>query len=168
MADADALGARRLLGGASMRGAALADLAERLGWSRETFGRRLSALRRSGAGEVVHVYHPEAAGLPLQRMTDVRLRAHDAATAAAFEAWCHTEPAIKHAWAVAGRWDYHLCSYHDGPQAADVWSRRLTERAEVLACAGRDVRVLFGHGLAGAPVFTRAPRLAPVGGAGHL
>lgn len=138
-----------------MRGDHVLGLAGVLGWTAEVVNRRLSGLRGAGFGCSAGVVRPGLSGRPLHMLTYVSLRSLAPNARRSFEAWCVDDAAVAQAVMMAGPFDYALWSWHVDERAATAWRRGVELRPEVARCDSRPVKVLFGHTLDGAPVFSR-------------
>lgn len=86
-----------------------AELARRVGTSAATCWRRLQALEAAGIlGPAVRLVAPRALGQTMEAWCNVRLRAQDERSRAAFLRAVEAEPAILEAYAMSGDWDYLL------------------------------------------------------------
>lgn len=144
----------RLLSAASMRGARFPDLVEAAGWPTIRCAQKLSLLRSVGLAASGALCFPAKAGRPLEVQSYVTLASTSSAAIAAFETYCRDDEAIASAVALTGDADYSLWSFHADAATARTWSWALSLRPEIGRSTSRTMRILFGHTLAGAPLFS--------------
>lgn len=137
----------------SLRPLKSADLATRAGYNAAELLHGLWALRRRGVARDACLWAPARVGAAVESLTYVTLRAAVPAGMATFEAACQADAAVTSAVALTGGADYALWSYHTDEATAQSWLRELQLRPEIARAERRDVRVVFGHLLSGAPVY---------------
>lgn len=145
---------RRLLAALAMMGCTIGNLAGSLAWSLVAVRQRLCVLRARGFGRAVTLWNPERIGLPVCLLTHVGLHHVVPNGLVRFERWCLQDRWVTRADLVAGRFDYQLWSWHADLQRSEAWSNALAAREEVRLVVSRPVRLLSGHTLPGAPIFT--------------
>lgn len=156
---------RLLLTTLRLSGARIEELAQALGWRLTTVRQRLSILRTRGVARASALWYPERAGRPICLITHVSLRNPGLEAMRDFETWSRGDDRVVRADLVTGRCDYVLWSWHGDLRIAERWSQDIALRDEVRTCVSRPVRVLAGHTLIGAPIFTReADGCRPFGG----
>ena len=86
-----------------------AELAERVGSSAASCWRRVRSLEAAGVlGPAVRLLDPEALGLGVNVLCNVRMRSHTRDARAAFEALVRERSEILECYSMSGEWDYLL------------------------------------------------------------
>ena len=89
--------------------ASVAELAEATNTSSATVWRRIRSLEERGViGPPVRLVDPAKVGRGMDVYCQVRMKAQDAASRAAFQRAVDAEPAILEVYSVTGEWDYML------------------------------------------------------------
>ena len=86
-----------------------AALAEEVGSSPASCWRRIKALEDAGVlGPTVRLLNPRAIGKNLDAICQVRMKAHDQASRAAFEQFVEQQEEVLECLSMSGEWDYQL------------------------------------------------------------
>lgn len=86
-----------------------AELAERSNSSSASVWRRVKALEAAGVlGAAVRLVDPERVGYGVNIFCNIRVRSHDRAIRASFDAFVQSRPEILECFSMSGEWDYLL------------------------------------------------------------
>ena len=114
-----------------------AALAEEVGSSTASCWRRMKALEEAGIlGPAVRLVDPRALGKNLDAICQVRMKAHDRESRAAFETFIEQQEDITECLAMSGEWDYQLrITVKDMAEYEDFLMRKLLSQPAVATSA---------------------------------
>lgn len=114
-----------------------AALAEEVGSSPASCWRRIKALEDAGVlGPTVRLLNPRAIGKNLDAICQVRMKAHDQASRAAFEEFVGQQEEVLECLSMSGEWDYQLrITVGNVEDYEDLLMRRLLSHPAVATSA---------------------------------
>lgn len=114
-----------------------AALAEEIGSSPASCWRRMKILEEAGVlGPTVRLLNPQAIGKTLDAICQVRMKAHDRESRAAFEAFVEQQEEIMECLSMSGEWDYQLrITVRDMAEYEDFLMRRLLSQPAIATSA---------------------------------